>query len=301
MANNLFARSILEKYGWKTGAGLGKEEHGIQEPIKVSLKNSKSGLGHIPGSDLTRNWWDQMYNDAAKKISVNTDNNEKPKQEKIREESSPKNLLYGNFLQGSTQYSNHTGIVEEAVSESQPEVSQNCPPRLTDEQLFEICGRRTAHKAARHGLRLNGKLQRIKEQEQRFLESLESAKNHKNQISNTKISSISGNHTKVEAEKQQNNLDDDGYIEEETLIKKRKKKKKKNKNDLVEVGLEETVDCRQDSENQVFQENKLLVSENLTDSDKEIVWLPKQDDVSTKDGFKLKYKVKKHKKRKHNL
>ena len=36
---------------------------------------------------------------------------------------------------------------------------------FTDDQLFKICGGRTAHKGARHGLKANGKLARIAQQE----------------------------------------------------------------------------------------------------------------------------------------
>ena len=37
---------------------------------------------------------------------------------------------------------------------------------LSDAELFQACGGRTAHKGARHGLKLNGKLARLAEQEQ---------------------------------------------------------------------------------------------------------------------------------------
>lgn len=48
---------------------------------------------------------------------------------------------------------------------------------LTDEELFNACGGRTAHKGARHGLNLSGKLSRIAEQEAVLLEKLEKNKN----------------------------------------------------------------------------------------------------------------------------
>uniref|UniRef100_A0A1E1WYC2 Putative precatalytic spliceosome n=1 Tax=Amblyomma aureolatum TaxID=187763 RepID=A0A1E1WYC2_9ACAR len=32
--------------GWKEGAGLGKREQGATEPVKVSSKNTRTGLGH---------------------------------------------------------------------------------------------------------------------------------------------------------------------------------------------------------------------------------------------------------------
>ena len=33
---------MLEKMGWKTGSGLGVNEQGITEPIKVAYKSNKT-------------------------------------------------------------------------------------------------------------------------------------------------------------------------------------------------------------------------------------------------------------------
>jgi len=43
---------------------------------------------------------------------------------------------------------------------------------LTDEELFAACEGRTAHKGARHGLKLNGKLSRIEKQEKLLLKKM---------------------------------------------------------------------------------------------------------------------------------
>lgn len=37
-----FGQKILEKYGFKKGAGLGKNENGITEPIKANYKVRKA-------------------------------------------------------------------------------------------------------------------------------------------------------------------------------------------------------------------------------------------------------------------
>lgn len=47
---------------------------------------------------------------------------------------------------------------------------------VSDEDLFKICEGRTAHKGARHGLKMNGKLARIMEQEQQQLQKLQKDK-----------------------------------------------------------------------------------------------------------------------------
>lgn len=38
---------MLHKMGWKEGTGLGKDKQGTVEPVKVSTKKARSGLGHI--------------------------------------------------------------------------------------------------------------------------------------------------------------------------------------------------------------------------------------------------------------
>lgn len=37
---------MLHKMGWKEGTGLGKDKQGTVEPVKVSTKKSRTGLGH---------------------------------------------------------------------------------------------------------------------------------------------------------------------------------------------------------------------------------------------------------------
>ncbi|GBM14281.1 G patch domain-containing protein 4 [Araneus ventricosus] len=67
---NDFARKQLEKYGWKDGKGLGKEENGISQPVKTVVKNNKHGIGHDNSNILTSRWWCDVFNKAAQQISV---------------------------------------------------------------------------------------------------------------------------------------------------------------------------------------------------------------------------------------
>ncbi|VDO01777.1 unnamed protein product [Rodentolepis nana] len=62
-----FAKRQLEKFGWSSGSGLGKNNNGIAEPIKVKKKFSRLGLGAT--YDLSKNeddFFDNLYNKAAK-------------------------------------------------------------------------------------------------------------------------------------------------------------------------------------------------------------------------------------------
>lgn len=38
-----FGQKMLEKMGWTSGKGLGANEQGITEHVRVSVKNDKSG------------------------------------------------------------------------------------------------------------------------------------------------------------------------------------------------------------------------------------------------------------------
>ncbi|KAM3180981.1 hypothetical protein ACTXT7_015241 [Hymenolepis weldensis] len=61
-----FAQQQLEKFGWSKGSGLGKNNNGISEPIKVKRKFSRLGLGaaydHSKNDDY---FFENMYNRAA--------------------------------------------------------------------------------------------------------------------------------------------------------------------------------------------------------------------------------------------
>ncbi|KAK8763640.1 hypothetical protein V5799_033752 [Amblyomma americanum] len=46
LAQDNIGFKLLNKMGWKEGAGLGKHEQGATEPVKVSSKNTRTGLGH---------------------------------------------------------------------------------------------------------------------------------------------------------------------------------------------------------------------------------------------------------------
>lgn len=84
-----FARKQLLKYGWSeginliihnnaqtifkscfAGKGLGKNEGGIAEALKPTLKFDTTGVGHNASEQFTFNWWENVYNQAADNIKV---------------------------------------------------------------------------------------------------------------------------------------------------------------------------------------------------------------------------------------
>ncbi|XP_022086966.1 G patch domain-containing protein 4-like [Acanthaster planci] len=176
-----FAQQQLEKHGWKSGQGLGRTESGISEAIKVKIKHDTAGVGHDPGEQFTYHWWDHVFNKAASNIVVQTDqdgvklsrreetqgliSNKKSSRKRAK-----KLLLYGNFVKSSTLTAEGLQPQDEdaSLSSSDEDGSGTGSREETniDERFFKACGGRTAHKGARHGLHLSGKLKRIQAQEE---------------------------------------------------------------------------------------------------------------------------------------
>ncbi|GLH10299.1 Uncharacterized protein GBIM_15232 [Gryllus bimaculatus] len=179
-----FARALLEKYGWKDGKGLGRNEDGMAHALKPKCKFDKAGMGHNGLSEqFTSQWWEKAYNKVAKNISVIQDKSDIQIQQEDREElfktkdarpfSMYNPIDYNAFVK--THVLTGEGVVEVAEPMSNPSTSseKDAPLEarscLTDEEIFQACGGRTVHKGARHGLNLNGKLARIERQEQELL------------------------------------------------------------------------------------------------------------------------------------
>ncbi|KAG7188670.1 hypothetical protein KM043_008293 [Ampulex compressa] len=178
MAN--FAKTQLMKYGWTEGKGLGKNENGITQALKPKLKFDTAGIGH---KDTDSNqWWETVFNTAANNINIESKSNEVaisilekdavdiPLKKNYKSHKA-KHRDYGNFLKTSTLCDGN--LLPENDSDSVEDVKANVIyTPLTDEELFKACGGRTAHKGARHGLKLNGKLSRIARQEAKLLGTL---------------------------------------------------------------------------------------------------------------------------------
>uniref|UniRef100_A0A1B0BHP5 G patch domain-containing protein 4 n=1 Tax=Glossina palpalis gambiensis TaxID=67801 RepID=A0A1B0BHP5_9MUSC len=163
-----FAKNILKKYGWKEGDGLGKTNNGITKALRANLKFDKAGFGSdVASSDFNNHWWERVFNEAASNVNVKQKDDGETEFDLINEgvEISTKGysleklkkarrnqcldntVSYGNFLQTATLKAGGGAI----------------------EVDHPACGGRTAHKGARHGLKLSGKLSRLEKQEQELL------------------------------------------------------------------------------------------------------------------------------------
>ncbi|NXC28791.1 GPTC4 protein, partial [Campylorhamphus procurvoides] len=167
------------------GQGLGKRQDGIAEAIRVKVKCDTAGVGHDAAEPFTFHWWDHVFNKAAANIAVEagqdgisvkalSEPGGRISSKKPRKASRTGALLYGRFVKSATL----TACGEESVtlptgSESSEEEEKldlsSARRQLTDEELVQVCGGRTAHKGARHGLTMSAKLARLEEQERAFL------------------------------------------------------------------------------------------------------------------------------------
>lgn len=171
-----------------TGKGLGKNEDGIVEALRPKLKFDTTGIGHRDTSG--NQWWNTVFNKAASNISVDSSASSKPVFKvnssialdiaaaklniNIGEvKSKDSSLVYGNFVKTCTLQGD-----KETKSAAQEKRTVDDDKLLfknfivDDEKLFKACKGRTAHKGARHGLKLSGKLARIQQQEQELVEQM---------------------------------------------------------------------------------------------------------------------------------
>ncbi|ALC48039.1 CG15561 [Drosophila busckii] len=190
-----FAKKILSKYGWKEGDGLGKNNDGIAAPLKASLKFDNAGLGVDRAKEFNDHWWERCFNEAAANVSVQVEKDgqvstarkegeeaveistkgysaRKLKKAKDQHSGANGGAVYEHFLQ-SALLTQDEGEVTNTDRIKSEDIAVSTVNVLTDEELFKACGGRTAHKGARHGLKLSGKLARIEQQEREMLAKLQ--------------------------------------------------------------------------------------------------------------------------------
>nr|XP_061789078.1 G patch domain-containing protein 4-like [Nerophis lumbriciformis] len=185
-----FAEQQLKRHGWKHGKGLGRDENGISEAIKVKVKCNKGGVGHKEGEQFTFQWWDHVFNKASSSLQVEThqdgislkktpedgeddDDRSGISNKKPRKAALAKAKLYGCFVKSATLLSGHERPEPTSDSSSDQEDDQKLDlssvTKISDSDLMKACGGRTAHKGARHGLNMSAKLARLEQQEAEFM------------------------------------------------------------------------------------------------------------------------------------
>ncbi|XP_034030113.1 G patch domain-containing protein 4 [Thalassophryne amazonica] len=182
-----FAEQQLRRHGWKHGKGLGRDENGMTEAIKVKVKCNKGGIGHKEGEQFTFQWWDHVFNKASSSLKVESDQNSiKVKKmtgedegmvsnKKPRKMMLAKSKLYGCFVKSATLLSGQeqpepkSCDSDDSSSSDEERLDLSSTTKLSDADLKKACGGRTAHKGARHGLTMSAKLARLEQQEAAFM------------------------------------------------------------------------------------------------------------------------------------
>ncbi|XP_053461801.1 G patch domain-containing protein 4 [Nycticebus coucang] len=172
-----FAEQQLLKHGWTQGKGLGRKENGITQALRVTLKQDTHGVGHDPAKEFTNHWWNELFNQTAANLVVESGQDGVQIRRLSKEttcQNRPKpNLLYQKFVKTATLTSEGEKPERDLESCSDDDNQRpKLPKILTDEMLLQACEGRTAHKAARLGITMKAKLARLEAQEQAFLAHL---------------------------------------------------------------------------------------------------------------------------------
>lgn len=154
------------------------------KPIKATFKFDNTGLGHDSATDFNNHWWERVYNDAAQNVTVSKSGTTIQTNEEDAVDISTSSINFkklkkkhgkssagfgGSFIKTATLTNlGREDAIDEKVDLE--EFRHTTVKPLTDEELFAACGGRTAHKGARHGLKLSGKLARLAEQDALMLE-----------------------------------------------------------------------------------------------------------------------------------
>ncbi|XP_072534858.1 G patch domain-containing protein 4 [Salminus brasiliensis] len=246
-----FAEQQLLRHGWEQGKGLGKNENGISEAIKVKVKCDKGGVGHKQSEQFTFHWWDHVFNKASSCLDVESGqdgvvvkkregeeeegmiSNKKPRKAMFN-----KSNLYGCFvksatlLSGKEQPERRLSSSEDSSSsddDDDDKLDLSSTTKLSDDALMKACGGRTAHKGARHGLTMSAKLARLEQQELEFMAKYgkkEQTAKTASQCEDTFYSSVA-----------KSELDQETAVN--TKHKKTKKKKKQSTDELSENQAQE--------------------------------------------------------------
>uniref|UniRef100_A0A3P9CMM2 G patch domain-containing protein 4 n=1 Tax=Maylandia zebra TaxID=106582 RepID=A0A3P9CMM2_9CICH len=188
-----FAEQQLLRHGWEHGKGLGRAENGISEAIKVKVKCDKGGVGHKEGEQFTFHWWDHVFNKASSSLQVESDQvaglTVGHYDTFVHDMDAycvfKCSLFYSHkqtngwlFFQSATLLSGQEQPEPKASSsddcsssdeEDEQRMDLSSTTKLSDTDLMKVCGGRTAHKGARHGLTMSAKLARLEQQEAEFM------------------------------------------------------------------------------------------------------------------------------------
>lgn len=290
-----FGRKLLSRFGWEEGKGLGKLEDGIVVPLKPKLKFDTTGVGFDYSKEFVNDWWAQRYDEALKKVDVSEETvkekrKKKPNDTDTNQEKNQKSSK--KFIKTETILQDGSSIPENDIDELM-EVTE--PASLNFDKLFEACGGRTAHKGARHGLGLSGKLARLAAQEKEIKRSPQNTvpdsptKTHLSPFENFKNSHQERKHLRISKSPANVTTDVEHFCGTvitpgEVENKEGSRKKKKSRKNREKYSTHEDLYCRQGNEIIKVEEN--IETEDPTQHPENICNL-KQEKKRKKKKFKM--------------
>lgn len=138
-----------------TGKGLGKDENGITEPVKLATNQNKKGIGY----DENEPWWEGLFNNATKNIKVET-HGDLVSLNVVKNASAipPRNEL-GSLEKTVLQYNYKKFLgIESRLAKANAHLTDQKPDIYGDEAAYETTKDR-----------ISGKLERLAEQDRIFL------------------------------------------------------------------------------------------------------------------------------------
>jgi len=308
----------LETKGWSQGDGLGRHGQGIVDPIKPKLKFDNTGVGHNRAEEFEFRWWDHAFNKAAQSIQVgqndegdvqvnftnDKDLSTKKTKRKKKEGEKKKNALYSCFIKSGTLI----GGTLEGEEEKDEMVTEDMSKALTDDELVKACGGLTAHKGARHGHKMDAKIQRVEEAGRRYMEEFEENQRKKEQSSKIKkkkrkrersVDSVNEIKEDLESKKYENNNVELENTEIDSIKSKKKKKKSKKSSKESESPASE----ENENEDSIIEKVPADVIELPTEKKKKKSKKDRESKISNEEACEEeenetpKQKKKKHKKK----
>ncbi len=194
---NGFGKKQLEKFGWKSGDGLGKERDGSKDFVKVTKRSENEGLGATKNNKMTNYWWENMYNNLLQKPSKqetetksdseDAEDNERTLPQKKNEESLSIQYRYGGSFIKASSNNQIKSIESIKVEKKQKVVETSSNTDSSDSEteaaatttkivkstvlrndMFEACEGNTLKK-----YRQVGKMKRLEEADKKLKEQME--------------------------------------------------------------------------------------------------------------------------------
>ncbi|XP_073442471.1 PIN2/TERF1-interacting telomerase inhibitor 1 isoform X2 [Dendrobates tinctorius] len=302
---------MLEKMGWSKGKGLGAQEQGSTEHVKVHVKNNTLGLG--ANSNHEDNWiahqddFNQLLaelNDCHGTGSAASSDNENKKSFSLEEKSksSKKRVHYMKFAKGKDlSCRSDTDLacifgkrenVKKSLQErtdSEPEDSENTNPSPTNEvepentvtsslSVNEYFAKRMAELKKSHAKRAEQVTERVKpcpeDADDTYSEDSKKKSKKKKHRKNK-------NDDSSEELKEEMNPEDENDVDTTDCQKRGRRRKPKGKKEDKVLNVENSEDCEEDNPNETLKKKNKRKKESCDERQTEDITCTPDENIGT--------------------